>query len=317
MATKRQIQHLPPAHEVTSGPYDLRELQAPVLRGLPLSIFINIFESSMGGTIYSMLAEDSNVPQVRRLPRGRGAQAVPPSLAPQTISTFTSRVPRQYLQMVHTQSPHRPPWVHGMQVMHDLVIPEHPQFTADITPVPDTPATGVEKESAQSEGPQPQEPGASLLDVSVEADVLKALDSALASALLPHEAQLANRKQQQGQQQQQVEGGAGKEGLDAGPAEPRAFSGAPTVLDYAAAYRSGGCGRFVCAQRCAGCVVRCRPEGKPARLRAVRVFCVAISYLALLDLNEGKRRSWFTITQQAGPGPETPSSALSPTCRLP
>ncbi len=143
---------------------------------------------------------------------------------------------------MHTGAPHRPPWAHGLQVMHDLVIPEHPQSTADITPVPDASAPGVGQESTQGEGPQPQEPGASLLDVGVEADVLKALDRALASALLPHEAQLSNRRQQQGQQQQQAEGLKGKEGLHAGPAEPRAFSGAPTVLDYAAAYRSGGLG---------------------------------------------------------------------------
>jgi hypothetical protein len=56
------------AEEVTEGPYELKELQAPVLRGFALTTFVNLFEGSVGDLIYPSLAQKSGVTQVSWAP---------------------------------------------------------------------------------------------------------------------------------------------------------------------------------------------------------------------------------------------------------
>ncbi|KAK9810013.1 hypothetical protein WJX72_003338 [[Myrmecia] bisecta] len=55
---------LPPAEQVTEGPYDLRPVRAPILTGLPLRLFIWFAETSFFGPILDKLMRDSGLPQV-------------------------------------------------------------------------------------------------------------------------------------------------------------------------------------------------------------------------------------------------------------
>ncbi|PNW86966.1 hypothetical protein CHLRE_02g103350v5 [Chlamydomonas reinhardtii] len=58
------MRRLQRAEEVTEGPYELKELQAPVLRGFGLTAFVNLFEGSVGDLLYPGLAQKSGVTQV-------------------------------------------------------------------------------------------------------------------------------------------------------------------------------------------------------------------------------------------------------------
>ncbi|GLI59671.1 hypothetical protein VaNZ11_001610, partial [Volvox africanus] len=88
------LKHLPPAQELTSAPYDLKELQAPVLRGLLLSAFISVFESSLGEWIYPLLAKQSGVTQVLQGLRVPEAPLFGPDLSPVTdeIEPFSEQL---------------------------------------------------------------------------------------------------------------------------------------------------------------------------------------------------------------------------------
>lgn len=57
------MRRLQRAEEVTEGPYELKELQAPVLRGFGLTAFVNLFEGSVGDLLYPGLAQKSGVTQ--------------------------------------------------------------------------------------------------------------------------------------------------------------------------------------------------------------------------------------------------------------
>lgn len=58
------VKQLPPAEEVEHAPYELRSLQAPVLRGLSLDMFLTVYESSLGYYLYPILGRQSGVSQV-------------------------------------------------------------------------------------------------------------------------------------------------------------------------------------------------------------------------------------------------------------
>nr|ARQ20723.1 lipid body protein [Lobosphaera incisa] len=55
---------LPPAEQVTEGPYELKPVRAPILTGWPLRVFIWMAETPLFAPIRSKLMRDSGMPQV-------------------------------------------------------------------------------------------------------------------------------------------------------------------------------------------------------------------------------------------------------------
>ncbi|GLC33742.1 hypothetical protein PLESTB_000111000 [Pleodorina starrii] len=233
------VKDLPPAHDVSDAPYELKELQAPVLRGLALSFFLNIFESGLGSWIYPVLAKQSGV----------------------------------------------------TQVLHHIRLPEKPLFGPDLSPVTDEP------EAFAQQLEPPCKDGTTGHDAAAEQATVAIIRSALQRGLLPHARQLeadvatatatftapaatvaSNDVPAAGVESAAADadtaggggGGGGSGGADVGgggggdvrrPLAPWAFSGGPTIVDYARAYRSGSVTPSEVAER----IIRFVAEGQSRR----------------------------------------------------
>ncbi|GIL89123.1 hypothetical protein Vretimale_16172 [Volvox reticuliferus] len=235
------LKHLPPAQEIKNAPYELKELQAPVLRGLVLSAFISVFESSLGEWIYPFLARQSGVTQVLQGLRVPEGPLFGPDLSPITdeVEPFSEQLAAcdtadndtgggSSANTIAERSAAVIRWA-----FERGLLPHSRQLAAEAAAAT---AAAAAAAAVTLTAPQPSSPPAT---VSTAAGPVASANRADPVAGAGDEGGTEGREGESGHAHVESGGKVGDVRALFSLPSPWAFSGGPTIIDFARGYRTG------------------------------------------------------------------------------